>query len=128
MNDVQTVQAVCGQRCGPVEVPAGTTNCPQCGHPLTSGAPSSPAVATGAGPTDAGATIAGAPVVTTSETTLEQTHETAEDREKRLAAALEAIGFDAAEAAEHAHEAVAEIARRHEAQADGVMPTPTPGS
>ena len=40
MNEGQQVlTAVCGQKCGTVEVPmADTKDCPQCGHPLT-GAP-----------------------------------------------------------------------------------------
>ena len=37
MNEGQQVlTAVCGQKCGTVEVPmADTKDCPQCGHPLT---------------------------------------------------------------------------------------------
>jgi len=79
MTDVQTFQAVCGQRCGPVTVASlDVKNCPQCGHPLTgpptvagkasvgdqsgsSGGDTSGANAAAAGAP--AATIAGAPIV-----------------------------------------------------------------
>lgn len=32
---VTLVQALCNQKCGPVQVPEGSTHCPQCGHPLS---------------------------------------------------------------------------------------------
>jgi len=66
-NEQKIFTAVCGQKCGTVQVPgADTTNCPQCGHPLTEVPQAMTVAAEPAGGehcTDVPPTIAGAPVV-----------------------------------------------------------------
>lgn len=110
MTETQTIYtAVCGQRCGTVQVPAAdTANCPQCGHPLTE--PPKPITVTKepAAPTSA-ETIAGAPVVTAAEIV--------ESAEALIASALARAGYPAEEAAEMAASAVAQIASRKSAPA-----------
>jgi hypothetical protein len=91
--------AVCGQKCGPINVPAGTTVCPQCGHPLTTLLLTATGAATpapGAALTSQGMPATPAPV----------------DHAARIAEALEAAGFSPAEATAAGKDAVAEIEKR----------------
>jgi len=95
-----TFTAVCGQKCGPVAVPSlDTTNCPNCGHPLTSppAVAATPAAAQGAIPPEIPPTPTPAPGDTLAE---------------RAAAILVEMGFPADEAQQLTNAALEEIARR----------------
>ena len=122
MNDAEKFTAVCGQRCGTVDVPAAdTTNCPQCGHPLTT-LPQAPLTGDLGGPT----TASPAPAVDTAgakriggeigagplPTSAQPTSASVLTPEEEIADALMKAGYAAEEAASMAKSAVDQLAAR----------------